>query len=235
MSKGRLKRSLNRLAPALIATICFFYKWQFSSFLIDFLTDEFVGSAPAFKGGRDVGVTVTVGSGEERGGQSSIQLGVVAVQVSLEGKRVRKKEGTSSKKSFSRWENGVISYFTERKQVVTLHDVLAQDHGQVFVVGDLLDHGSDDATGFLFAFFFFLPWEQQFSLVFFVSSRSRKFYLVETFVIPLRVDLSQLGGNAVVFTQHKNVLSGQHGLLVDTEITCQHNGQIKNQERRKEC
>lgn len=45
-------------------------------------------------------------------------------------------------------------------------------------------------------------------------------YLEETLIIPVGVDLAQLGGNAVVFSQKEHVLAEQHHLLVDTQITC---------------
>lgn len=45
-------------------------------------------------------------------------------------------------------------------------------------------------------------------------------YLVEGFVIPVRVDFVQLSCNPVVFSHDEGVGHGQDQLFVDTRITC---------------
>ena len=70
---------------------------------------------------------------------------------------------------------------------------VAEDHGQHFVVGDVLNQSADDATGFL----------------------------EETFVVPFGVDLVEFASDAVVFTEKKDVHRGEHHLLVDTGVTGQ--------------
>ena len=67
------------------------------------------------------------------------------------------------------------------------HDLLAQDHGQELVVGDVLDHGDDDVSGLL----------------------------EEGLVVPVGVDVGQLLGNQVVLPDKEGVGDGQDGLLID--------------------
>ena len=60
-------------------------------------------------------------------------------------------------------------------QVVPGHDLLAQDHGQELVVGDVLDHGDDNVTGLL----------------------------EKGLVVPVGVNLGKLFGNQVVLPEKK--------------------------------
>ena len=85
------------------------------------------------------------------------------------------------------------THFFVQDESVALHNVLAEDHGQELVVGDVLHDGGHDVARLL----------------------------EDALVVPVRVDLSELGGDAVVFAQHDGVQRHQHHLLVDARITGQ--------------
>ena len=46
-------------------------------------------------------------------------------------------------------------------------------------------------------------------------------HLEETLIVPVGVDLGQLGGQAVVLPQPHGVHAGQRHLLVDPDVTCE--------------
>ena len=43
--------------------------------------------------------------------------------------------------------------------------------------------------------------------------------MIDALVVPVRVDLSEFGGDAVVFAHDEHVSDGEHQLLVDTRVT----------------
>lgn len=80
----------------------------------------------------------------------------------------------------------------ERQEAELLHLVAAQDDGQELVVGDVLHLADEDPPRLL----------------------------VQPLVVPVRVDVGQLGHEPVVLAQEDGVRDGQAGLLAVTRITC---------------
>lgn len=70
--------------------------------------------------------------------------------------------------------------------------VLTKDDRQPFVVVDVLIFGDDDSSSFL----------------------------VESFVVPVGVDVCQNGGDSVVFSEEDDLQDGQLWVLVGTGVTC---------------
>ena len=84
----------------------------------------------------------------------------------------------------------VVRYLLLEQQVELGDGVLAQDDGQELVEADVLDHADDDVARLL----------------------------EQLLVVPVRVDLRQLGGDQVVLTHPQRVLTGQDELLVDSDL-----------------
>jgi hypothetical protein len=106
-----------------------------------------------------------------------------------------------------------LIYVSVEEESVVFHNVLTQDHGQEFVVGDLLDVSGDDVSRFLLGksiLLYFFNFE--YLLIKFESN------LEESFVIPVRIDFAQLGRDPVVFSQENGVQGDQHDLLVDSAV-----------------
>ncbi len=78
----------------------------------------------------------------------------------------------------------------EQHEVVLLHDLPAEHHGEELVIGDLLLERADDELGLL----------------------------EEGLVAPVRVHALKLAGDAVVLAGEERVQHGQDSLLVDAGV-----------------
>ena len=124
--------------------------------------DVAVALRPALDRRRQQGVAESEGARREAGGHAGVRVGVVPVEVAL----------------------------LLKDESVPLHDLLAQDHGQELVVGDVLDDGGVDVTRLL----------------------------EQSLVVPVGVDDGELLGDQVVVPHEDRVDHGQDGLLVDARI-----------------
>lgn len=111
-----------------------------------------VSLGPPFDGRGQEGVAESESAGREAGGHTRVGVLVVATVVA----------------------------FLLQDEVVPLHNFFAQDHGQEFVVGDVLDDGGVDVTSLL----------------------------EQGFIVPVRVDDGQLAGDQVVVTDEDGVDGG---------------------------
>ena len=126
-------------------------------------SDVAVGLAPALEGGREQGVSEPKDGLGEDGGGRGVGGRVVAVEVAA----------------------------LQKDELILLHELLAEHHGQELVVGDVLHDGHVDVPGLL----------------------------EDGLVGPVRVDCGQLVGECVVRADHEGVDAGKSGVLVDSGLT----------------
>lgn len=97
-----------------------------------------MGLAPSLDCGGKEGVADTEGSGDKHIGGRGVGVHVIAVKIPVLI-RIHLKILVNSK---------MLNYL-EQDEVVLVHDLLAQHHGEELVVGDVLDEGGNNVTRLL--------------------------------------------------------------------------------------
>ncbi len=122
-----------------------------------------MGLAPALNSGRQESVSEAEGSSSKGLGNSGIDAGVIDVSITI---------------------------LVEDK-LMAVHNLLAKNHGEELIVGDVLHYGGHDVAGLM----------------------------EDSLIIPVGVDLSQLTADPVVLTDKEGVDKGQDSLFIDTSIS----------------
>ena len=97
-----------------------------------------MGLAPSLDCGGKEGVADTEGSGDKHIGGRGVGVHVIAVKIPVLT-RIHFKILIDSK---------MVNYL-EQDEVVLVHDLLAQHHGEELVVGDVLDEGGNNVSRLL--------------------------------------------------------------------------------------